>query len=261
MISELHTSRADATLIVTIAGPDTRNALHPDMVAAAIEILSTAERDDSVRAIILSGAGQWFSSGTDLHHLTAIRAQDKAAQIDSCNSLQAWIETVGNCTKPVVAAIEGVAAGSGLALALACDLIVASNSARFMAANGRIGLTPDCGLSWLLSRSLPRQLANEMLLAGESVDAMRLHNAGLVNRVVPDGTALDTALALANDLARLAPNVITATKPLIAGAQDQTLAEHFLEEQHRFIESLQHNNAHEGIASFLKKRKADFSSK
>lgn len=87
---------------------------------------------------------------------------------------------------------------------------------------------------------------------------MRLHDAGLVNRVVADGTALDTALSLTNDLAMLAPNVITATKPLIAGAQDQSLAEHFLAEQHRFIESLQHSNAHEGLASFLKKEAGIF---
>lgn len=261
MNSELQTSRSGATLVVTIAGPENRNALHPDMVAGFIEALSTAERDDSVRAIVLTGTHHCFSAGTDLHHLAEIRAQGVAAQIDSCAALQAWIETVGNCVKPVIAAVEGTAAGSGLALALACDLIVAGASARFTTANARIGLTPDCGVSWFLARALPRQLASEMLLTGKAMDANRLHGAGLINRIVADGAALDAAIALADDLAALAPNVSIASKPLIAEAQEQSLAQHFEAEKHRFIESLQHRNAQEGIAAFLAKRKPDFVAK
>ena len=258
MSSELHTSRRETTLIVTLEGASTRNALHPDMVPLAVEILSTAERDDSVRAIILTGSGPCFSSGTNLHHLSAIRAQNKAAQIDSSNSLQAWIETLGTCTKPVIAAVEGMAAGSGLALVLACDLIVAATSARFMAANAGVGLTPDSGASWGLARALPRQLASEMLLTGKAVDALRLHGLGVVNRLTPDGQSLEAAIALAQELAALAPNVVTATKPLIAEAQDQPLDQHFKAEQHRFIESLQHRNAREGISAFLMKKQPNF---
>lgn len=258
MSSELHTSRRETTLIITIDGASTRNALHPDMVAPAIEILSTAERDDSVRAIILTGAGPCFSSGTDLHHLSAIRAQDRAAQIDSSNSLQAWVETLGTCTKPVIAATEGMTAGSGLALVLACDLIVAATSARFMAANAGVGLTPDSGASWYLARALPRQLASEMLFTGKAVDAVRLHGLGVVNRLAPDRQALEAAIEVAQELTNLAPNVLAATKPLIAEAQDQPLEQHFKTEQHRFIESLQHRNAREGISAFLMKKRPEF---
>lgn len=258
MTAELYTSRFDSTLIVTISDPETRNALHPDMVAAAIEILSTAERDDDTHAIILTGAGNFFSSGTNLHHLMEIRAQDKAAQIDSSDSLQSWIETVRNCTKPVIAAVEGAAVGSAFSLALACDLIVAGTSARFVMANARIGLMPDSGSSWLLTHALPRQLATELLLTGEPADAARLHSLGLVNQMVADGTTLDAALALADRLTKLAPRVSTGVKSLMIEAEDSSMSQHFESEKHRFIESLQHRNAQEGMSAFLAKRKPQF---
>jgi len=258
MTAELHTSRFDTTLIVTISDPQTRNALHPDMVAAAIEILSTAERDDDTRVIILTGADNFFSSGTNLHHLTEIRAQEKATQIDASDSLQSWIETVRNCTKPVIAAVEGVAAGSAFSLALACDLIVAGASARFMMANAKIGLMPDSGSSWLLTHALPRQLATEMLLTGEPVDAARLHGLGLVNQIVADGSALDAALALADQLAILAPGVTMGVKSQMVEAEESSITQHFEREKHRFIESLQHRNAQEGMSAFLVKRKPLF---
>lgn len=258
MTAELHTSRADSTLIVTISDPETRNALHPDMVAAAIEILSTAERDDDTRAIILTGVGNFFSSGTNLQHLMEIRAQEKPAQIDSSDSLQSWIETVRNCTKPVIAAVEGAAVGSAFSLALACDLIVAGASARFMMANAKIGLMPDSGSSWLLTHALPRQLATELLLTGEPAGAARLHGLGLVNHIVADGTALDAALALAERLAELAPKVNIGVKSLMIEAEDSSMAQHFESEKHRFIESLQNRNAQEGMSAFLGKRKPLF---
>ena len=258
MTAELHTSRDDSTLIVSIAGPESRNALHPDMVGAVIEILSTAERDDAVRAIILTGANQIFSAGTDLRHLKAIRAREVADQIDSFDGMLNWMETLRNCTKPTIAAVEGLAAGSGLALALSCDLIVAGTSARFMASNALAGLTPDGGLSWMLSRALPRQLASEMLLTGEAMSAARLHALGLINLVVADGTAMDAALHMANKLAALAPNVTTETRVLLAEAREQTLTQHCEGEKHRFVESLQHRNAQEGMAAFLARRKPEF---
>jgi enoyl-CoA hydratase/carnithine racemase len=258
MTAELHTSRTESTLIITISGAETRNAVHPDMVGAAIEILSTGERDDTIRAIILTGAGSYFSSGTDLHHLLEIRAQEKSIQIDSVVSLQTWIETIRNCTKPIIAAVEGEVAGSALSLALACDLIVAGASTQFLASNARVGLAPDGGTSWLMSQSMPRQLATEMLLTSEAVDATRMHSLGLVNRIVADGTALDAALALADRLAELAPKVTIDIKSLMIEMEDSSMAQHFESEKYRFIESLQHRNAQEGISAFLAKRKPQF---
>ncbi len=258
MTTQLHSSRIDQTLIITLSGPESHNALHPGLASAAIEILSTSERDDTVRAIILTGGNTSFCSGTDLRQLAALRAQNKSTQYDFCESIQAWVEAIRNGTKPIIAAIEGEAHGAGLALALACDLIVAGTSARFAATHAQFGLTPDAGTAWLLAQALPHQLASEMLLTGVPVDAARLQALGIVNRVVADGTAMSAAMALATTLAEQASNVSAATRQLIVESASQSLTEHFESEKHCFINSLQQRNAHEGINAIVAKRKPEF---
>ena len=258
MSAELKASRRDATLILTIYNPGAKNALHPDIYAAAIETLSTAERDDSVRAVVLTGADQFFCSGGNLNRLLENRSKDKAAQAESIDQLHGWIEAIRDCPKPVIAAVEGAAAGAGFSLALACDLIVAGESAKFSMAYVRVGLTPDGGGSWFLTQALPRQLANEILLEGRPVLAPRLHELGLVNRVVADGGVLDTALNWADELAALSPNAVERIKSLTHEAQCNMLAQHFESEKRHFVESLHHRDAQEGITAFLEKRKPHY---
>ena len=120
--------------------------------------------------------------------------------------LHDWIEAIRTYPKPVIAAVEGSAAGAGLALVLACDLVVAARSARFATAYARVGLSPDGGTSWHLARALPRALAAEMLMCGDLVEAERLHALGLVNRLADTGQALQAALDLADTLHGRAPN-------------------------------------------------------
>ncbi len=254
MSAELKASRRDGTLILTLSNPGARNALHPDMYAAAIETLSTAERDDTVRAVVLTGADHFFCAGGNLNRLLENRARPKSEQADSIDNLHRWIEALRDCPKPVIAAVDGAAAGAGFSLALACDLIVAGSSAKFVMAYVKVGLTPDGGGSWFLSQALPRQLATEMIMEGKPVLAPRLHQLGLVNRVVADGTALDAALAWADELAQLSPNAVERIKALVTEAQHNTLAQHFEAEKHSFVESLHHRDAQEGISAFLDKR-------
>lgn len=258
MSAELQASRRDATLILTISNPGAKNALHPDMYAAAIETLSTAERDSSIRAVILTGADRFFCAGGNLNRLLENRGKDKAVQAASIDSLHGWIEALRDCPKPVIAAVDGAAAGAGFSLALACDLVVAGASAKFAMTYAKVGLTPDGGGSWFLTRALPRQLASELLLEGRPLLAPRLHELGLVNRVVADGTALDAALLWAEELAGLSPNAVERTKALISEAQGNTLAQHFEAEKHSFVESLHQRDALEGISAFLEKRKAHY---
>ncbi len=255
MSAELKSSRRDATLILTITNPGARNALHPDMVAAAIETLSNAERDDSVKVIILTGADDYFCAGRNLNTLLENRAKDPLEQADSIDDLHGWIEAIRACPKPVIAAIEGGAAGSGFSLALACDLIVASTSAKFMMSNVNMGLMPDGGASWFLTQAFPRQLVTEILLGGKPILATRLHELGLVNKLVLNGAALETALTWADQLAAQPPNAIERIKALISEAQGNLLNQHFTAEKHGFIESLRHCEAKEGINAFLEKRK------
>jgi enoyl-CoA hydratase/carnithine racemase len=258
MTAELKAARREAALVLTLSNPGARNALHPDMYAAAVEALSTAERDDSVRAVILTGADHFFCAGGNLNRLLENRARDKSVQAESVDRLRGWIDALRACSKPVIAAVEGAAAGAGFSLALACDLIVAGASAKFVMAYVRVGLTPDGGGSWFLARALPRQLATEILIEGKPVGAQRLFEAGLVNRIVPDGSALDAAFDWAAQLAELSPNAVERIKSLIGEAQDNTLAEHLETEKIHFVESLHHRDALEGIGAFLDKRKPQY---
>lgn len=255
MSAELQASRRDATLILTLSNPGAKNALHPDMCAAAIEALSTAERDDSIHAVVLTGADNFFCSGGNLSRLLENRGKDKSIEAETIDQLHGWIEAIRDCPKPVIAAVEGAAADAGFSLALACDMIVAGASAKFMMACVRAGLTPGGGGSWFLTRALPRQLANEILFEGKPVAAPRLHELGLVNRVVADGAALDIALAWADGLTELSSNAVERIKSLTHEAQGNSLAQHFEAEKRNFIESLHHRDAQEGISAFLEKRK------
>lgn len=255
MSAELQASRRDATLILTISNPGKKNALHPDMYAAAIETLSTAERDESLRAVVLTGADGTFCAGGDLHRLLDNRARGRSVQAESLDHLHGWIDALRDCPKPVIAAVDTEATGAGFSLALACDFLVAGASTRFTMPYARIGLTPDGGASWFLARALPRQLASEILIEGKPILASRLHGLGIVNRLVPDGSALDQALAWADELAGLSPYVVERIKSLMRDAHDNTFAQHLAVEKQHFIESLHHRDAPEGINAFLEKRK------
>lgn len=254
MSAEILASRHAATLILTLSNPGAKNALHPDMFAAAIEVLTTAERDGSIRAVIITGADDFFCAGGNLNTLLELREQDRGKQADAVDSLRGWIEAICDCPKPVIAAIEGAAAGAGFSLALACDLIVASSTCKFAMSYAKVGLTPDGGASWFLSQMLPRQLVSEILLEGKPIPATRLHELGLINRIVADGSALASALQWADELAALSSNAVVRIKSLSRNAVDHPLSEHFDIEKRHFVESLNHRDALEGIHAFLDKR-------
>jgi enoyl-CoA hydratase/carnithine racemase len=257
MSAELLTDRptgSDTTLVLKLSNPGARNALHPDMYAAGIEALNTAERDPSVRAIILTGADDFFCAGGNLNRLLENRAKDPSVQAASIDMLGEWILALRAITKPVIAAVEGAAAGAGFSLALACDLLVAADNARFVMSYARVGLTPDGGGSWFLTRALPRALATEILLEGKPIAATRLHELGVVNRLAKPGAALDAALAWADDLGKLSPNATARIKALIAGAGEAPLVAHLDAERESFVDSLHYGDALEGIGAFLEKR-------
>jgi enoyl-CoA hydratase/carnithine racemase len=257
MSAELLASRpteSESTLVLTLSNPGARNALHPDMYAAGIEALSTAERDPSIRTIVLTGADQFFCAGGNLNRLLENRAKDPSVQGDSIDLLGEWISALRVSSKPVIAAVEGAAAGAGFSLALACDLIVAAEDAKFVMSYARVGLTPDGGGSWFLTQALPRQLATEVLIEGKPISAVRLHELGVVNKLAKTGAVRDAALAWADDLGKISPNSIAHIKGLISAAGAQPLAEHLVAERDCFVASLHHRDGLEGISAFLEKR-------
>ena len=258
MSAELIASRHNAALILTLSNPAAKNALHPDMYAAAVEALSTAERDTSLRAVVLTGADHVFCSGGNLNRLLESRQKGASEQAATLDQIHGWIEALRSCSKPVIAAVEGAAAGAGFSLALACDLIVAGASARFLMAYAKVGLTPDGGGSWFLTHMLPRQLATEIMLEGKALAAQRLHEFGIVNKVVPDGTALQAALAWADELAKLSPHAVERVKALMSEAEANSFARHLEAEKSSFLHALNHPDAQEGISAFLEKRTPDY---
>jgi enoyl-CoA hydratase/carnithine racemase len=245
-------------MLITLHSTDGRNTLSPQMYTAGIELLNTAERDPAVRAVVIHGSGGMFCAGGNLQRLAENRHKDSSHQFASIEQLHSWIEAIRLIPKPVVAAVEGAAAGAGCSLALACDFIIAAEQAKFVMAYVNVGLSPDGGATWQLARSLPRALAAQALMQGKPLMAEQLQQHGLVNEVVPQGKALDHALQLAAELAQKASNAIASIKELMNAAQGQSLNEQLAAERDQFVRNLFHDNAREGIEAFLAKRAPRF---
>jgi enoyl-CoA hydratase/carnithine racemase len=257
MSAELLASRppeSESTLVLTLSNPGARNALHPDMYAAGVVALEAAERDTSIRAVVLTGADDFFCAGGNLNRLIENRAKDPSVQAQSIDQLAQWILALRTSTKPIIAAVAGAAAGAGFSLALACDLIVAAEDAKFVMSYARVGLTPDGGGSWFLEQLLPRQLAMEILLDAKPVSSVRLHALGVVNRLVKPGQVRDAAISWADELGRGSPNAFARIKALVAAAGEQSLPDHLSTERDYFVASLHHRDGLEGITAFLEKR-------
>ena len=254
MPAELQSTSQGQTLILTLRNPELRNALDPAMYAAGVEALSVAERSADIRSVVITGADGMFCAGGNLQRLLANLQQPPEVQAQSIEGLHSWIETIRTYPKPVIAAVEGAAAGAGFSLALACDFIVAARNAVFVMAYSNVALSPDGGASWSLSHALPRQIATEILMGGERMGAERLQALGVVNRLAEAGSALDAALALAEQLNAKAPNALASIKELLNEAPHAHLTQHLDQERDHFVKNLHHANGGAGITAFLEKR-------
>ena len=255
MIGQLKSAVHGQTLVLTISNPTLRNALGPEIYTAGIEALNAAESNPEIRSVIITGEGAHFCAGGNLQRLLTNREQPKEVQAQSIDGLHTWMEAIHTFPKPVIAAVEGAAAGAGFSLVLMCDLVVAARDSIFVMAYSSIALSPDGGGSWNLSQALPRQLAAELMLLGERISAERLHDLGSVNRLVESGTALTQALDLAERINARAPNAMQSIKELINDAPTQSLHVHLTQERDHFVNNLHHANAGVGISAFLNKEK------
>lgn len=254
MTTELQTERVGATQIMTLVGPATRNALSPQVYAAGIETLNVAESNDDVRAVILTGAGEHFCGGGDLQRLTHNRQHDLPKVSEHIDAFHQWIEALRSFPKPVIAAVEGVAAGGGLSLVLACDLVVAADNARFLSAYSQVGLSPDGGASWHLARALGRGPALQLLWQSSSVSAQQMAQWGVVHQLAPAGTALQQALAWTEQLAQAPAGVLTSVKELVNDAPGHTLREQLEAEKQQFMVNLLRPEAAQAIDQFLNRK-------
>lgn len=254
MTSSLKSSSHGQTLVLTISNPEFKNALGPEIYSAGIEALNAAEGIADIRSIIITGEGGVFCAGGNLQRLLANRMEPESVQAASIEGLHNWIEAIRTYPKPVIAAVEGAAAGAGFSLMLACDFCVAADNAVFVMSYSTVALSPDGGGSWALANALPRALASELLMTGGRVTPQRLQQFGLINSISKKGEAFTDALALASSLNARAPNALASIKELINSAASQTLTEQLNDEKIHFVRNLHHANGAEGINAFLEKR-------
>jgi enoyl-CoA hydratase/carnithine racemase len=250
LLSSLH----GAVLQLTLSNPGARNALHPDIYREGIAALKRAASDPETRAIVIAGEGEHFCAGGDLNGLRARRTQPPEIQRASIDLLHEWVGAIRECPLPVIAAVEGAAAGAGFSLALSCDLVVAAENARFMMSYIKVGLTPDGGATHWLGTRVPYPLAYEMIATGNPVTAQRLHALGLVNELSAPGKALSAAIVRAGALAGGPAFALGQIKSLLQAGERESLAPHLVREREAFVAALFHDDAKEGIGAFLEKR-------
>jgi enoyl-CoA hydratase/carnithine racemase len=259
MAAELRSASEGRTMVLTLSNPEHRNALGPEIYAAGVEALNAADSNPEVRSVVITGAGSTFCAGGNLQRLLENRQKPPEVQAQSIEGLHGWIEAIRTFPKPVIAAVEGAAAGAGFSLALACDFIVAADNAVFVMAYSSVALSPDGGGTWSLAQALPRQLVTELLMCGERIGAERLAKLGVVNRVTAPGAALTEALALADKLNGRAPNALASIKELVNDAPTAPLTRQLASEREHFVRNLHHANAGIGIDAFLTKKPPRYS--
>jgi len=247
-----------AVRILTNNNPTARNAILPTLYAELSAALADAAADPTVGAVVFTGAGDFFCSGGDLNLLATRRELPAAERREKLEGLHNLIRSIRDFGKPVIAAVEGGAAGAGLSLALACDMLVVARDAFFSVAYIKVGLTPDGGATAFLSEFVSRQVLTELCLTGERVPAERLHALGAVNRLTARGGALAEAIALAEKVAAGPLNASARIKALCRQAHRATLEDQLELEATYMVQSQVDPEAAEGIGAFLAKRPADF---
>jgi 2-(1,2-epoxy-1,2-dihydrophenyl)acetyl-CoA isomerase len=256
MVDGLRVEVDGPVAIVTLDRPEALNALTVPVKVALREALESIAVDRAVRAVILTGAGRAFCAGQDL----AEREGPDAAplEVEVRERYNPIVRALRSMPQPVIAAVNGVAAGAGASLAFACDLRIAAEGARFVLAFGRIGLVPDSGASWFLPRLVGAARAAELALVGDPVTAEDALRIGLVSRVVPGATLLDEARAMADQVAANAPGAAALTKRLLADAWTTDL-ETALEAEATAQGTAGATDDHaEGLAAFREKRPPRF---
>lgn len=244
--------------ILVNSNPQARNALTSQLYDELPQALQEAAADPAIGAIVLAGDGDFFCAGGDLRQLATRRELTAVARRANIERLHALMRAIRACPKPVIAAVEGGAAGAGVSLALACDMLVAARGAYFTVAYVKVGLSPDGGATAFLAQCMPRQLMTELCLTGERITAERLHLLGAVNRLTEPGAALAEASALAGGLANGPARAMARIKQLCGHAHGAGVDEQLDLEASLMTASLGDPESGEGIAAFFGKRAPGF---
>jgi 2-(1,2-epoxy-1,2-dihydrophenyl)acetyl-CoA isomerase len=244
--------------LISLNRPDKLNSFDAQMAAETVQALDAAQSDASIRAVVLTGEGRAFCAGQDLAEATApgVRIEDIVER-----QYNAIVRRIRNLEKPVIAAVNGVAAGAGANIAYACDLTFAAESAVFVQSFIHIGLIPDSGGTHTVPRLVGMQRAFGQMVLAEKLPAKQAEDLGLIWKAVPDAELMETAMATAKKLAAMPTKGIALTKQALNRAQSNSLEEQLLMEGELQAIAGVSADCKEGIAAFLEKRKPVFTGK
>lgn len=242
--------------IVHLNRPDKLNALSPDMMEAMASAVEGLDADEDIRVIILVGSERVFAAGADIEAMSKMSAEDmnKANTMGPRNRIR-------DVSKPTIAAVSGFVFGGGCELAMQCDMIVASETAKFGQPEIKLGIIPGAGGTQRLIKAMGPYKAMEMVLTGEPIDAQTAYELNLVNRVVPVERFLEEAKELARVIAERPPLAVKAARDAVRKGTETTLKEGFELERENFINLFDTEDQAEGMKAFIEKRKPKFKGK
>ena len=250
MTEFVRVERQGCLQVITIDRPESLNALSHAMYAAMAEGLEEAAADPAIRAVVLTGSGDYFTAGNDLKDFLANQPKGKPP-------VMRFLENLRDAPKPVIVGVNGPAIGIGLTLLLHCDLCFASETATFRAPFPQLGIVPEAGSSLLIPRALGMAWANEILLAGRTLNAEEALSAGLVTRLYGKDELLAKTLETATEIAGLAPEATRKTKALIRSGRDAVVRQ-MEKESVDFFDQLQSAEFAESVAALKEKRRPNF---
>ncbi|MGB9793208.1 MAG: enoyl-CoA hydratase/isomerase family protein [Thermacetogeniaceae bacterium] len=248
--------KSEGFAVVTLNRPEKLNAIDMTMISELEDIIASFESEKSLRAIVLTASGRVFSAGGDFELLKSLNTPTKAQK--AIRRIGRVVERIMDMDKVWIAAVNGAAAGGGANLALACDFVVASEEARFAQSFVNIGLVPDTGGLWLLSRIVGISRAKELVMTGRMIDAREAERYGLVLKVVPSEKLLDEAMELARTLAKKPPLAIGYIKRMASRIGELSRQAYFDMEADLMGIALQTEDHREGLKAFLEKREPSF---
>jgi enoyl-CoA hydratase/carnithine racemase len=233
--------------------PDARNALSPELMEELGALLERWDEDDGVGCVVIAGGDEWFAAGADIRSM----AERSFQEVLAAPSARFWPRLAALRT-PLIAAVSGYALGGGCELALACDMIVAAESAEFGQPEILLGIIPGGGGTQRLTRVIGKQRAMELVLTGRRITAAEAHELGIVNRVAPTDGWLESALELADVVSRRPPLAVRFGKQAVLAADETTLTAGRAQERRLFELAMATEDRVEGMKAFLEKRKPEF---
>lgn len=258
-MSVLLTEIENGVLYITLNRPDKYNSGTQEMAFAFHKALDEARDNNSVRAVYITGAGKAFCAGQDLGEIVDPNGPELPSIVK--DHYNPTVERIRNLQKPVVAAVNGVAAGAGANIALACDVVVASEAASFIQAFSKIGLIPDSGGTFTLPRLIGVQRASALMMLGDKVSAAEALQMGMLYKVFPADTFVEESKKIAIKLSQMPTKALGMTKTLLNESMTNTLTQQLALEG-RYQELASHSEDYkEGVDAFLEKRKPTFKGK